>query len=139
MPEIERIHADGVPPALGNYSHAVRYEGLIIVSGIASRDAKSNALPGLVKDAAGKILKYDIELETRATLENIGRILMAAGSDWEHVLEVNTYLLDMRDFKKYNEVYAEFFTRHFPARTTLGVQSLPGDIHIEMKVVAVKK
>ena len=73
------------------------------------------------------------------TLENIKRILEAAGSSLDRVLEVNTYLLDMKDFSAYNEIYAGFFPVHRPARTTIGVASLPGDIAIEMKVVAARR
>lgn len=139
MHKITLIQAPEAPKALGNYSHAVSYGPFIFVSGIASRDMKTNQVPGLKLDAQGKKVAYDIRAETRATLKNIGSILEAAESDFEHVLEINTYLLDMKDFAAYNEVYAEFFSKHRPARTTVGVASLPGDISIEMKCVAVKR
>lgn len=137
--KIESIQDPHAPKPLGNYSHAVRWGDLVIVSGIAARDPKTDQVPGLKLDSAGKEIGYDIRLETKSTLENIGSILEAAGSDFEHVLEVNTYLLDMKDFGAYNEVYAGFFSKHRPARTTIGVASLPGNIAIEMKVIAVKK
>lgn len=137
--KIESIQDPGAPKPLGNYSHAIRWGDLVIVSGIAARDPKTDQVPGLVLDAQGRKAGYDIRLETRSTLENIGSILRAAGSDYDHVLEVNTYLLDMKDFGAYNEVYGEFFKTHRPARTTIGVASLPGQIAVEMKVIAVRK
>ena len=101
--------------------------------------ARDDPLPGLELDGQGRKLRYDIRAEARATLENVQRILHSAGSALDHVLEVNTYLLDMRDFAAYNEVFAEFFPTHRPARTTIAVAGLPGDISIEMKVIAVRK
>ena len=138
-PSIQTFAVNGAPKPLGNYSHAVGYGDLIFVSGIASRDFETDQIPGLMKDSGGNKARCDIKAETRATLKNIQHILKEVGSDLEHVLEVNTYLLNMKDFKEYNEVYAEFFSKHRPARTTVGVASLPGDVSIEMKVVAVKK
>lgn len=135
---IETIKAKGAPSALGNYSHAVAYKDLVFVSGIASRDAVTNQVPGLKLGPDGKKLSYDIKAETRGTLENIRTILKAAGSDLDRVLEINVFLLEMKDFAAYNEVFAEFFPDHHPARTTIGVASLPGNIAIEMKAIAVR-
>lgn len=137
--KIVPVFCPEAPKPLGNYSHAVVYGDLIYVSGIASRDFVTNQVPGLVMGEDGKKISYDIRLETKATLENIQKILLSAGSDLDHVIEVNTFLLDMKDFAAYNEVFAGYFPNHRPARTTLGVAGLPGNISIEMKVIAVKK
>lgn len=137
--KIHCLEVAGAPSALGNYSHAVCFGDLVVLSGIASRDPRTNQVPGLQKDASGRRIAYDIRAETRGTLQNIKTILEAAGSSLQHVLEVNTYLTSMGDFAAYNEVYAEFFPEHKPARTTIGVASLPGDIAIEIKCWAVKR
>ena len=136
MPNFQLIHCPEAPSALGNYSHAVCYQGLIFVSGMAGRNPQTNEIPGLKLDGQGKKIGYDIRAETRATLENISRVLQSAGSGLNRVLEVNVYLLDMNDFAAYNEIYATFFASHKPSRTTIGVAGLPGQIAIEMKVVA---
>lgn len=135
---IEYFNSKDAPKPLGNYSHAIGYGDLIFVSGIASRDFVTDQVPGLKLDASGKKLGYDIRLETRATLENIRKILEGAGSRIEDILDVSVYLLDMKDFGAYNEVYTEYFSKHRPARTTVAVSGLPGNIAIEMKVVARK-
>jgi 2-aminomuconate deaminase len=127
------------PKPLGNYCHAASVGDLIFVAGIASRDFVTDQVPGLKLDAQGNVLSYDIRQETCATLENIRKILESVNSDLEHIVEVNTYLLNMKDFGAYNEVYAEFFPKHHPARTTVAVAGLPGKIAIEMKVTAVKR
>ncbi len=136
---IERCEIPGAPKPLGHYSHAVAYGNLIFVSGMASRDFRTNQIPGLKLDAQGNRLAYDIVAETRSTLENLKTVLEGAGSDLDHVLEVNVFLTDMKDFAAYNEVFSVYFSAHRPARTTLGVASLPGNIAIEMKAVAVKR
>jgi len=137
--QIERCAIPAAPKPLGNYSHAVAYGEMVFVSGMASRDFKTDQVPGLKLDTQGNRVSYDISAETRATLENLKTVLEGAGSDLEHVLEVNVFLTDMKDFQAYNKIFAEYFPTHRPARTTLGVASLPGKIAIEMKAVAVKR
>lgn len=134
--KIEYLNTPNAPKPLGNYSHAIGFGDLIFVSGIASRDFTTNKIPGLELDAEGKRVRYDIRQETRATLENIKTILEDSGSSLEDVLDVTTYLISMKDFGAYNEVYAEYFDKHRPARTTVEVSGLPGTIALEMKVIA---
>lgn len=136
MAKIELIHCPEAPKALGNYSHAVRFGELIFVSGIAGRDPETNKVPGLQLDPSGKKIGYDIRAETRSTLDNIRRVLVSAGSSLSSVIEINVFLLNMADFAAYNEIFATYFPDHRPARTTVAVAGLPGQIAIEMKVVA---
>jgi len=133
---IETFVCEEAPTPLGNYSVAVGCGELIFVSGTGPRDPKTNRVPGLVLNEKGERVKYDIEAETRLTLENIQKILVSAGSSLDRVIEVNVYLTNMSDFEAYNRVYGGYFSSHRPARTTIGVASLPGKISIEMKVVA---
>ena len=110
---------------VGPYPHARRVGDLLFLSGIGPRQAGTNAIP------------QGIEAQTRATIENIKNILEAAGSSLEKVLDVTVYLTDMkRDFDRFNKVYAEFLGRVQPTRTTVGVDSLPTPIDVEMKVIA---
>lgn len=136
--KIEYLNTPRAPKPLGNYSHAIGYGDLIFVSGIASRDFKTDEIPGLRVDSTGQKTGYNISMETRATIENIKTILEDAGSSLKDVLDVQVFLLDMKDFSAYNEVFAGYFSEHRPARTTVAVSGLPGNIAIEMKVVARK-
>ncbi len=136
MSNIEYLNSKEAPKPLGSYSHAIGFGDLVFVSGIASRDFKTDAVPGLKLDSSGKKIGYDIRLETKATLLNIRTILEDSGSSLDDVLDVTTYLTNMKDFGAYNEVYSEFFSDHRPARTTVEVSGLPGNIAVEMKVVA---
>ncbi|MCB0406130.1 MAG: RidA family protein [Bdellovibrionales bacterium] len=135
---LEHLISRTAPRPLGKYSHAVIYKDLVFVCGMGPRDFETDAVPGLVLDEKGLRLDYDIEAETRATLQNLRTVLDEAGVDLKDVVEMNVFLTNMNDFSKMNRVYAEFFDEKAPVRTTLGVASLPGNISVEMKAIAVR-
>jgi 2-aminomuconate deaminase len=122
---------------LGAYPHAKRIGNLLFLSGIGSRSAKDNNIPGLELDKEGNILKYDIEAECRSVFANVKAVLEASGSSWEKIVDVTVFLTNMKkDFPVYNKVYAEYFTKVQACRTTVEVKSLPTPIAIELKVIA---
>jgi 2-aminomuconate deaminase len=122
--------------ALAHYPHARRVGDLLFVSGVSCR-RPDNTYVGAVVHPDGTI-EQDIVAQTRAVLENIERILHAAGTDLENVVDVTTFLLRMEDFSGYNEVYNQYFEAATgPTRTTVAVAQLPHPcISIEMKVIA---
>ena len=78
-------------------------------------------------------------MQTRAVIENVRDILRSMDADLTDVVEVTTYLVDMKDFGAYNDVYAEFFDYDGPTRTTVAVRDLPHpQLLIEIRVVAYK-
>ncbi len=88
-------------------------------------------------DDQGKVISYDIEVQTRAVLDNLLNVLNASGCSLEDLVEVNVFLKDMADFPKYNDVYSEYFSFAAPpARTTVAVAGLPGRNFIEIKALA---
>jgi 2-aminophenol/2-amino-5-chlorophenol 1,6-dioxygenase subunit alpha len=126
------IRTDKAPKPVGPYPHARRVGDLLFLSGIGPRKPVTGEIPGLLADGT-----HDIEVQTRACLENVKTILEAAGSSLEKVLDVTVYLTDMkRDFDRFNAVYAEFLGKVQPTRTTVGVDSLPTPIAVELKVIA---
>ena len=135
---IIRVEADDAPKPVGAYPHARRVNGLLYLSGVGPRQPVSDAIPGgPTHDAEGNPLDYDVEAQTRAVIENVRAILEAAGSSLEKVVDVTTFLVDMRrDFSTYNRVYKEYFEPIQPARTTLAISALPTPIAIELKIVA---
>jgi 2-aminomuconate deaminase len=131
------INTDNAAKPLGAYPHARRVGDLLFLSGIGSRSAKDNSIPGLELDAEGNILKYDIALETHQCFENVKAVLEASGSSWDKIVDVTVFLTNMKkDFPIYNKIYAEYFTDVQACRTTVEVKSLPTPIAIELKVVA---
>ena len=120
MPITPVVVADS--PCLGPYSHAVKANGLIFVSGQL----------GMFE---GKLLET-VELQTEACLKNLEHVLQAAGSDLNHCVKCQVFLKSMNDFAKVNEVYAKFFTQNKPARICIEVARLPKDALVEIDAVA---
>lgn len=121
---------------LGNYPHVKRVGDFIYVSGTSSRRV-DNTHVGAVQDEQG-VWHLDIREQTRAVIENIGELLQSVGADLNHLIDMNTFLVDMKDFKGYNEVYGEFFNAATgPTRTTVAVHQLPHpNLLIEIKAIA---
>jgi 2-aminomuconate deaminase len=136
------IHAAAAPKAVGSYPHARRVGDLLFLSGIGPRDPATNAIPGNVQFADGRVQRYDIQAQTHAVFANVRAVLEASGARWQDLVDVTVYLTDMlRDFRLYNEVWAEHFPDpvRAPCRTTLGITALPTPIAIELKCVAIAR
>jgi 2-aminophenol/2-amino-5-chlorophenol 1,6-dioxygenase alpha subunit len=131
------IRTDRAPKPVGPYPHARRVGDLLFLSGIGPRTPGTGEIPGLMRDGAGSVIGHDIEVQTRAAIENVKAILEDAGSSLDKILDVTVYLTDMqRDFDRFNKVYAEYLGHIQPTRTTVGVDSLPTPIAVELKVIA---
>ena len=133
----EIINTESAAKPLGAYPHARRVGDLLFLSGIGSRSAKDNSIPGLELDASGNIIKYDIEAECHSVFANVKAVLEASGSSWEKMIDVTVFLTNMKkDFPVYNKIYGEYFKNVNACRTTVEVKSLPTPICIELKVIA---
>ncbi|MBI5172665.1 MAG: Rid family hydrolase [Candidatus Obscuribacter sp.] len=126
------------PSPLGAYSHALRVGDLLFISGQGCRDPKTGVECGLTLDEKGQVLAYDIEVQTRGVLENLGVVLRHAGLDYSDLVDMTVFLHDMQDFERYNKVYAGYFSGVAvpPTRTTVQVARLPGRNYIEIKAIA---
>jgi 2-aminophenol/2-amino-5-chlorophenol 1,6-dioxygenase subunit alpha len=123
---VEVVTTDRAAPPVGPYPHARRVGNLLFLSGVGPR-----------KPGTGEVPAPDIETQTRAAIANVKAILEDAGSALDKVLDVTVYLTDMkRDFERFNRVYAETLGKIQPTRTTVGVDSLPTPILVELKVIA---
>ena len=121
------ISTDKAPAAIGPYSQAREFGGMILTSGQIPLDPATGVFP------------EGIEAQTRQSLCNIRSILEAAGTDMGHVVKTTVFLSDMNNFAAMNGVYAEFFTEgSYPARSAVEVARLPKDALIEIEAVAVK-
>jgi len=128
---------EGKAKPRGSFPHVKRAGDFIFVSGTSSR-RPDNTFEGVEVDEMGTT-NLDIRKQTRAVIENISDILGSIGAGLEDVVEVTSFLVNMNDFKGYNEVYSEFFGFDGPTRTTVAVHQLPHPhLLIEIKVVAYK-
>ncbi|NLX40476.1 MAG: RidA family protein [Bacteroidales bacterium] len=115
------------PAAVGPYSQAVVADNTIYVSGQLPIDASTGEFaPGGVREQIHQIFK------------NIGYILEEAGYDFSDVVKTTVYLTDMKDFAVMNEVYAEYYSKPYPARVAYEVAALPKAALAEVDVIAVK-
>lgn len=133
------VQASGAPRPIGAYPHARRVGNLVFLSGIGPRDPVTDTIAGNEYFADGRVRRYDIAAQTRAVLANVRAVLEACGARWEDLIDVTVYLTDMaRDFKAYNEIWAEVFpdVGTAPCRTTVGISALPTPIAIELKCIA---
>ena len=124
---IERITPPGAPVPRGPYSPAVRAGDFIFVAG-----------QGPIDPATDQFSFGDIQHETRLTLQNIQRILAAAGATMQDVVKCSVFLKDGREFSQMNEVYAQFFGDQKPARTTVEAQFANPVMRVEIDCVAYK-
>jgi 2-iminobutanoate/2-iminopropanoate deaminase len=109
----------------GPYSHAVAAHGLVYLSGQTPIDP-----------ATGQLVQGSVADQTHRCLANLFAVLDGVGLSGDDVIKVQVYLTDMNDFPEMNRVYAEYFTPPYPARTTIGVASLPLGARIEIGMIA---
>lgn len=130
---------EGKAKPRGKYPHVKRVGDFIFVSGTSSR-RPDNSFAGVEVDEMGTT-SLDIKEQTRAVFENVDSILQEVGASLKDVVEVSTFLVNMNDFKGYNEVYGDYFDAETgPTRTTVAVHQLPHPhLLIEVKVIAYKK
>ena len=121
---IEYIVTDKAPAAIGPYSQAIKAGGFLYASG---------QIP--INPVTGQIDTTTIEDQTERVCQNIGEILKAAGTDYEHVVKTTCFLAEMSDFAAFNGVYEKYFTGK-PARSCVAVKKLPKDVLCEVEVIA---
>lgn len=120
---LEIIATQKAPQAIGPYSQAMVANGVIYTSGQI----------GLTPQG---ILVEGIEAQTRQVLSNLSEVLQAGGSSLKNVFKTTIFLSNMEDFALVNEIYAEFFGEHKPARSTVAVKTLPKNALVEIECMA---
>lgn len=137
-PMNNHVQADRAPRPVGAYPHARRVGNLLFLSGLGPRVPGSDEVPGNEYDTQGRLTGWDIEAQTRQLIANLDQVLAAAGANRADLVDITVFLTDMaRDFKRFNEVYAEYFDQNGgPCRTTVEVGALPTPIAVEFKCIA---
>jgi 2-iminobutanoate/2-iminopropanoate deaminase len=116
--------AQDAPKAAGPYSHAVRSNGLLFVSGQVAIDP-----------ATGQLLEGDIGAQTRRCLDNVAIVCEAAGASLADAVRCGIYVTDMQTFADVNAAYGTYFESEPPARSTIGVASLPLGAQVEIDAI----
>ena len=127
--ELRTTRTDRAPAPVGPYSQAVVAGDFVFCAGQIALDPVSGELVG----------KSDVRAQTRRVLDNLAAVLMEADSSLDHVTKTTVFLVDMADFAAMNEVYAERFGGHRPARSTVPVGALPRGAKVEIECIAVRR
>jgi 2-iminobutanoate/2-iminopropanoate deaminase len=120
----ETVTAEGAPKAAGPYSHAVKSGGLVFLSGQTPIDP-----------ATGSLVEGSIGDRTRRCLDNLAIVAAAAGASLEDAVRMGIYVTDISTFKDVNEAYGTYFPSDPPARSTIGVASLPLGADVEIDAI----
>ena len=121
------VSTDKAPAAIGPYSQAVKYNGLVFTSGVIPVDPASGIIPD------------GIEAQAEQAFSNIKNLIEEAGSSMSDVIKTTVFINDMQDFGKVNEIYAKYFEHPYPARSCVEVSRLPKDVLIEVEAVCAEK
>ena len=119
------IATTNAPAAIGPYSQAIEYNGMVYASG---------QIP--VNPATGQVESDNIEGQADQSLKNVGAILKEVGLDYSNVIKTTCFLADIADFAKFNEVYSRYFKEEAPARSCVAVKDLPKGVLCEVDVIA---
>lgn len=121
------VLAEKAPKAIGPYSAAVKTDQFVYSSGQLGMNPQS-----------GDLVDGGIQAQTRQALKNLEQVMLAAGADLSNVIKTTVFLKDMSEFSLMNEVYAEFFTTDFPARSAVQVAALPKNAAVEIEAIALR-
>jgi 2-iminobutanoate/2-iminopropanoate deaminase len=122
----EVISTEKGPKAIGPYSQAIKAGGFVFTAGQVAFDP-----------ATGQLVEGDAARQTARVLDNLKAIIEAAGSSLDRAVKATVYLQDMNDFAAMNEVYARYFPKDPPARSTVEAARLPRDVRVEIDLIAV--
>lgn len=125
---LEILKTDKAPAAVGPYSQGIKTGNMIFTSGQIH-----------INPETGKLVEGDIKDIARQCLDNVVEVLKAGGATLEDVVKVTVFVTDVEKFGEINEVYAEYFSNHKPARSLVQVAKLPVNGQVEIEAIAVVK
>ena len=121
---MKKIATNKAPQAIGPYSQAIEYGGLLYTSGQIPVNPVTGEIPEGVENQAHQVF------------ENLKNLLEAAETGFENVIKTTVFIKDMNDFAKINEIYASYFKKPYPARSCVQAARLPKDVLLEVEVIA---
>ena len=122
---MKALNTDKAPAAIGPYSQAIRTGNIVFVSGQLPINPETGAFP-----------EGGVQEQTRQSLMNARAILQSEGLDLKDVVKTTVLLSDIANFGPMNEIYAEFFSKPFPARSAFAVRDLPKGALVEIELIA---
>lgn len=121
------VETQEAPDAIGPYSQAVGFNGLLFLSGQIGLDPET-----------GEMAEGGVVPQITQVMANLSAVLDAAGLNFSHVIRTTIYLADMDDYEKVNDIYGEFFDTNPPARAAVAVSDLPAGAEVEVDMIAAR-
>lgn len=120
---MKEIKTTNAPAAIGPYSQAILSGNMLFTSGQIPINPETGEIP------------EGVEAQARQALTNVKNLIEASGGSIDNVVKTSVFIKDMNDFAKINEIYAEFFTEPYPARSCVEVARLPKDVLLEIETI----
>ncbi len=124
MSQLQAIHTNDAPKAVGAYSQAVKHQGMLYTSGQIGLDPQS-----------GNMVADDVATQAKQVVANLTAVIEAAGGQLNQIIKVTIFLENMDDFPVVNQIYADWLGDHRPARSTVAVAALPLAAKVEMDCI----
>jgi 2-iminobutanoate/2-iminopropanoate deaminase len=124
----EVVKTSNAPEAIGAYSQAIKFGDSLVTSGQIPIDPKT-----------GSLIEGGIEVQTKQVMENLKQILLAGGLSFDDVVKTTIFIINMDDFAAVNKIYEQYFIKTLPARSCVGVASLPKKALVEIEVTAYRQ
>ena len=121
---LKKLHTSNAPEAIGPYSQAIIYNGILFTSGQIA-----------INPQTGNVESDTIEGQTEQVMKNLSAILNEAGTSFENVIKTTCFLKNMSDFAAFNGIYGQYFTSK-PARSCVAAKELPKDVLVEVELIA---
>ena len=119
----QQINTAAAPAAIGPYSQAIKVGNMLFTSGQIPVDPATGNIPD------------GVEAQAKQALTNIKNLIEASGADISNVIKTTVFIADMNDFAVINEIYSQFFTKPYPARSCVEVARLPKDVLLEIEAI----
>lgn len=120
---LKEISTTNAPAAIGPYSQAIKVGNMLFTSGQIPVDPETGNIPD------------GVEAQAKQALANIKNLIEASGADISNVIKTTVFIADMNDFAVINEIYSQFFTKPYPARSCVEVARLPKDVLLEIEAI----
>lgn len=120
---LKEISTTNAPAAIGPYSQAIKVGNMLFTSGQIPVDPETGNIPD------------GVEAQAKQALTNIKNLIEASGADISNVIKTTVFIADMNDFAVINEIYSQFFTKPYPARSCVEVARLPKDVLLEIEAI----
>ena len=124
MSQLQAVHTNQAPKAVGAYSQAIQHQGMLYTSGQIGLDPQS-----------GNMVADDVSIQAKQVVANLSAVIEAAGGQLNQIVKVTIFLENMNDFPAVNQIYAAWLGEHRPARSTVAVAALPLAAKVEMDCI----